>query len=121
MTSLETRQAARDSLLLMASLHVGGNGPGYPIKVRNLSPRGMMADGQMHLDRGSQVVVELRNIGPVEGSVAWVQGGRFGIAFADAIDPKLARAPVSAGPAVLAIPRHARPQLDRRDGKLRAI
>ena len=37
------------------------------------------------------VSVDLRNIGWVRGSVAWVQDNRFGIAFADEIDPKLAR------------------------------
>ena len=121
MTSLETRQKERDSLLLMAALRVGGNGHGYPIKVRNLSAGGMMAEGDAPIDRGSPVTVELRNIGAVEGSVAWVQERRFGIAFADAIDPKLARAPVRAGAADLASPRYTRPPLDRYDGALRAI
>jgi len=37
----------------------------------------------------------LRNIGWIEGSVAWKQDNRFGIAFADEIDPKKAREPVT--------------------------
>ena len=36
---------------------------------------------------------ELRNLGWVEGSVAWKQDDRFGIAFVDEIDPALVRAP----------------------------
>ena len=87
MTSLETRQKERDSLLLMAALRVGGNGHGYPIKVRNLSAGGMMAEGEAKATRGALVMVELRNIGWVEGSVAWKQDNRFGIAFVDEIDP----------------------------------
>ena len=43
--------------------------------------------------RGSLVMVELRNIGWVEGSVAWKQDNRFGIAFVDEIDPAVVRAP----------------------------
>jgi hypothetical protein len=68
-----------------------------------------------------QVTVELRNIGVVPGSVAWVEGNRFGVAFADTIDPKLARSPVRAGPPDLASPRFTRPPTGRSDGTLRAI
>jgi hypothetical protein len=121
MTSLETRQKERDSLLLMASLRLGGGASLYPVKVRNLSAGGMMAEGEAPVEHGSLVTVQLRHIGPVEGSVAWVQENRFGVAFTDAIDPKLARAPVAAGSADLATPRYVRPPPDRPDGRLRAI
>ncbi|MNC96807.1 hypothetical protein D3C83_142760 [compost metagenome] len=56
------------------------------------------------------VTVELRNVGRVEGSVAWVQDNRFGVAFVEEIDPKLARAPVSNGND-LDTPRFVRPPL----------
>lgn len=52
-----------------------------------------MAEGAVLAMRGLVVWVNLRNIGWVEGSIAWVQENRFGIAFRDEIDPKLARAP----------------------------
>lgn len=121
MASIETRQIDRDSLLLMASIRVGRFGPGWPIKVRNLSACGMMGEGDLPAERGAQVTVELRNIGAVPGSVAWVEGNRFGVAFADTIDPKLARSPVRAGPPDLASPRYTRPPLHRPDGRRRAI
>jgi len=121
MSHVETRQIERDSLLLMASLRLGGGEPGHRIKVRNLSAGGMLAEGDAPVDRGSPVVVELRNIGAVEGTVAWVQGNRFGVAFAAEVDPKLARAPVASGPTDLASPRFTRPPLDRHDGTLRTI
>ena len=122
MTSLETRQIDRDSLLLMASMRVERSGPGYRIKIRNLSAGGMMAEGEdIEVGCGAQVMVELRNIGTVVGSVAWVQGNRFGVAFVDEIDPKLARAPISTGPADLASPRFTRPPIRHCEGELRTI
>ncbi len=67
-----------------------------------------MADGGPAVQRGAVVWVQLRNIGWVEGTVAWVQDNRCGIAFRDEIDPKLARAPVGQGEGT---PRYVRPPL----------
>ena len=50
-----------------------------------------MAESELTVVRGTPVTVELRNIGWVEGTVAWVQEHRFGIAFVDEIDPKAPR------------------------------
>ncbi|MFD2579847.1 PilZ domain-containing protein [Novosphingobium colocasiae] len=66
----------------------------HRIKVRNLSSGGMMGEGPVRVARGAQVEVEIRNVGWIEGSVAWVQDTRFGVAFREDIDPKVARAPV---------------------------
>ena len=95
MNNVDTRTVDRDSLFLLAQLRVAGDETDYRVKVRNLSAGGMMAEGDVAVTRGSRVHVELRNIGWVEGSVAWKQENRFGIAFADEIDPKMARAPVT--------------------------
>ena len=95
MSNVDTRQVDRDSLFLLAQLRVSGDETIYRVKVRNLSAGGMMADGDVHVVRGAPVAVELRNIGWVDGSVAWTQENRFGIAFIDEIDPRRARAPVS--------------------------
>ncbi len=97
MSNVDTRQVNRDSLFLLAQLRVEGEAPEYRVKIRNLSAGGAMAEGEVKVTRGAQVAVELRNIGWVEGSVAWRQDNRFGIAFADEIDPKLVRLPVTAG------------------------
>lgn len=96
MGNVETRQIDRDSMLLMAMLRIDGREAEYRVKVRNLSSGGMMAEGPVPVARGSLVSVELRNIGRVDGAVAWKQDGRFGIAFVDEIDPRLARLPVFA-------------------------
>ncbi|MFB0612944.1 PilZ domain-containing protein [Aurantiacibacter poecillastricola] len=102
MSNVDTRQVDRDSLFLLAQLRVDGQDQMYRVKVRNLSAGGMMAEGEVGVMRGALVEVELRNIGWVEGTVAWRQDNRFGIAFVNDIDPKQARAHV---PVASTIPR----------------
>ena len=96
MSNVDTRQVNRDSLFLLAQVRVDGMDHPNKVKVRNLSTGGMMAEGEVGVDRGSLVEVELRNIGWVKGSVAWRQDNRFGIAFLDEIDPKQVREPIGA-------------------------
>ncbi|MBA2920346.1 PilZ domain-containing protein [Sphingomonas sp. MAH-20] len=70
-------------------------------RVRNLSGGGMMVELAQEpvaeLVRGERVIAELRNIGPVNGEVAWVGGRRFGIKFDREIDPEAARKPIVPG------------------------
>lgn len=93
----DNRQIPRDSLFLLADLRVEGLPGEHRIKVRNLSARGMMGEGAVRVVRGALVSVDIRNIGWVKGAVAWVQDNRFGVAFTDEIDARLARAPISIG------------------------
>jgi prepilin-type processing-associated H-X9-DG protein len=95
MNPVDTRQVNRESLLLLANLQVDGQDASYRVRVRNLSAGGMMAETDANVARGSRVSVELRNIGWVDGSVAWRQDNRFGIAFVDAIDPGKVREPIT--------------------------
>lgn len=104
----EHRQIVRDSLFLMADLRIDGVSGDHKVRVRNVSAGGLMADGGPTVQRGALVWVNLRNVGWVEGTVAWVQDNRCGIAFREEIDPKLARAPVSQGGSS---PRYVRPPL----------
>ena len=98
MSNVDTRQVNRDSLFLLAQVRVDGQDEVYRVKVRNLSAGGMMAEGEAKVMRGALVQVELRNVGWVDGSVAWKQDDRFGIAFVDEIDPKIVRGPAMAEP-----------------------
>lgn len=107
MSGVETRHIQRDSLFLAAEVRLDGEEAAERVKVRNLSARGMMAEGDLPVLRGGRVSVNLRNIGWVEGSIAWVQGNRFGIAFAREVDPKLARTQVGGGD--ISTPRFTRP------------
>ena len=108
----ENRQIGRDSLFLMADLRLAGAGEPHRIKVRNLSSGGMMGEGPVRVSRGDVVSVQIRNLGWIEGTVAWVQDSRFGVAFCDEIDPKLARAAIGEGEHT---PRHVRPPLPTAD------
>jgi hypothetical protein len=107
MSGLETRNISRDSLFLLAELRLEGDETVYRVKVRNLSSGGMMAEGDVPVQRGDKVSVEMKNANKVRGSVAWVQDNRFGIAFAAEIDPKAVRTPVGNGD--LDSPRFTRP------------
>ncbi len=93
MTGLETRSVSRDSLFLLANVRVEQASDHSRVRVRNLSDGGMMGEGTMRVKRGNRVEVELRNIGKIGGSVAWVQDQRFGIAFDEEVDSQLARKP----------------------------
>ncbi len=97
MTGLETRSVSRDSLFLLANVRVEQSSEGHRVRVRNLSDGGMMGEGNTPVKRGNRVEVELRNIGKVGGSVAWVQDQRFGIAFDEEIDSQRARKPSDDG------------------------
>lgn len=118
-TDIDHRHLGRDSLFLMAEVRLPEADAEHRVKVRNLSAGGMMAEGAVKVQRGTTIEVNLRNIGWVEGVVAWIQDNRFGIAFHDEIDPKLARAPVGTGPST---PRFVKPpMLNQPLGPLRKI
>ena len=124
MSSLETRDVERDSLFLVTDLvREDGEDP-VSVRVRNLSAGGMMVEGDFQIKRGTRVAAELRNVGPVAGTVVWVIGRRLGVAFDEQIDPKLARMQVQGGPKEA--PGYARaavnpPRYDGWNGKLRRI
>lgn len=108
MSAVDTRNISRDSLFLMAEVRLEGADALDKVKVRNLSAGGMMAEGTLRVMRGARLSIKLRNIEWVDGSVAWVQDNRFGIAFDREIDPALARTPISS-PDESSTPRFVRP------------
>lgn len=98
MNGTKNRQISRDSLFVMAEMRLDGVEGEHRIKLRNLSAGGMMGEGTVRVTRGAIIWVNVRNIGWVEGTVAWVQDNRFGVAFAEEIDPKIARLPAKGEP-----------------------
>jgi hypothetical protein len=94
MAGVETRSVARDSLFLLADIRVEQRSEALRVRVRNLSDGVMMGEGTLRVQRGNRVTVELRNVGAVGGSVAWVQDNRFGVAFDKEIDSQKARRPL---------------------------
>ncbi len=78
-----------------------------------------MAEGVEKVQRGQLVWINVRNIGWVEGSIAWVQDNRCGVAFRDEIDPLVVRAPIAVGEST---PRYVKtPFANREPGLLRKI
>ena len=94
------RSAARDSLFLSATIRSAGESDEgvVPVRVRNLSAIGMMADHNGVSLPGDRVIVTLRGLGEIKGKVVWVRNNRIGVAFDVEIDPKLARKPVKPKP-----------------------
>jgi hypothetical protein len=94
MTGMETRSDSRDSLFLLANIRIEQQPDTHRVRVRNLSDGGMMAEGNLRVQRGHRLQIELRNIGVIAGNVAWVQDNRFGIAFDEEVDSQRARRPL---------------------------
>ena len=90
-SKVEPRRQPRDSLFLLATCQFHGSAAVHRIKVRNLSPGGLMAEAAVSPQIGQLVLVNLRNVGLVQGQVAWVRDTRFGVQFAQAIDPQVVR------------------------------
>jgi hypothetical protein len=90
------RVSARDSLFLAATIQrrTDSEEELVPVRIRNLSAVGLMADYEREAEAGEPVVVTLRGIGKVPGMVAWIRKGRIGVAFDEDVDPLLARRPV---------------------------
>ena len=91
------RKAARDSLFLTAEVRAEGANGLVNVRVRNLSPGGMMIDSSPVFHEGAKVTAHIRGIGDVTGHIAWIMEERAGVAFDAEIDPRQARKPVSAG------------------------
>lgn len=110
MDDLDHRQLGRDSFFLMAEVRLEGMADEFRVKVRNLSPGGMMAEGPAKVVRGTKLRINIRNLGWIDGVVAWIQDNRFGIAFVEDIDPKVVREPLGAGSST---PRFVKPPLSQ--------
>ncbi len=95
----EYRIKGRDSLFLSATMRLSNQSETLRIRVRNLSAGGMMAECPVHVECGDRLMTDLRNVGWVSGSVAWVFENRFGVTFDNQIDCKAVRRPINAGDA----------------------
>ena len=90
------RMSVRDSMLLSATIRRAQDADAElkPVRVRNLSAIGLMADYSGAAIPGDAVVVTVRGIGKVSGKVAWLKRGRIGVTFDVEVDPLMARKPV---------------------------
>jgi hypothetical protein len=89
------RSVDRDSLVLTAVLRFPATQEEWPVRIRNLSAGGLMAELPNGPMRGELVEVNLHSMGWISGRIAWVTEARVGIAFENPINPKDARKSVS--------------------------
>ena len=89
------RSEPRDSLFLHAVVRRLDDENSIPLRVRNLSRGGLMADCTEVFALDERVELELRGVGVQLGRVAWIAEGKIGIEFDHPINPKLARRPVT--------------------------
>lgn len=89
--SVSARGESRDSLFLLAEIRAAGWPAAVPVRVRNLSAGGLLAESAHQLAAGTAVQIQLANIGIVGARCVWVGENRFGVAFDHAIDPQAVR------------------------------
>lgn len=86
MGGVDTRDVPRASLFMLTRITLENNARQYEVKMRNLSSKGMMAEGKLPVASGSRLTINLDNGDEVKGTVAWIEGVRFGIAFDSEVD-----------------------------------
>lgn len=87
----ETRGAAREHVLLLAGLTVENSSTEYRIRIRDLSQRGLRADGDVVLQPRQQVEIDFGAAGKVRGVVEWCDGTAFGISLEQDVEPDAVR------------------------------
>lgn len=92
--STEQTRLPRESVFLLAHLKTSLLREPATLRVRNLSPGGLMADYSGALQKGDKIVIEMKGIGEVSARVAWRTDVRIGVAFDFLVDPRNARIPI---------------------------
>lgn len=62
------------------------NGLMVPIRIRDLSDQGFMAECAAYAEIGSEVAVSLADRGLVRAQIRWALPGRIGVTFREAVD-----------------------------------
>lgn len=88
------RAAPRESLFLLGKLWLDAE-TSADVRIRNLSATGMMVECRAFTALGDVVHVEIKGLGKLKGSIAWIAEKRVGIQLDRPIDPSLARQQVS--------------------------
>lgn len=94
MTTVENRQRIRSGVQQDAQIRIGEHLDAelaqHTVTIRNLSAGGVMAEGAVPVMNGCAIAIHIAPHGWIEGRIAWIQDNRFGIAFAEPIDPSAA-------------------------------
>ncbi|MEO6247346.1 MAG: PilZ domain-containing protein [Sphingomicrobium sp.] len=82
----QNRRSRRSNVLLSASIELSG--VSLPVKLRNLSSEGALIEGDKLPVEGSEVVFRKAELS-LSGRIAWVEGKRAGLSFAENLAPEL--------------------------------
>ena len=85
-SSTHNRRTRRSQVLMTASIEFSGSS--LPVKLRNLSTDGALIEGSSIPVEGSVVLFRKAELS-LSGRIAWVEGSRAGIAFAELLSPDL--------------------------------
>jgi hypothetical protein len=86
----ESRSFSRQHVLLLAQLRLGGGSP-HRIRVRDLSAKGLRAEGDVSVTPGQLVEVDFGSAGRVSGVIAWHDHPTFGVTLEHEIEPAVVR------------------------------
>ena len=89
-TSGDTRCSSRQHVLLLAHLTID-DGSTHRIRVRDLSAKGLRAEGDVSVTPGQLVEVDFGSAGRLSGVIVWHENATFGIALEQEIDPAVVR------------------------------
>lgn len=100
-----TQDRSRQNVLVMAGLQLEGE-PACRVSLRNISPGGARLISPVVPAPGSEVVLDLPNVGSVEAVVVWARPsqGCFGVQFAAPVDPAAIRQRITGSYAVPPVP-----------------
>ncbi|MCA1653717.1 MAG: PilZ domain-containing protein [Sphingomicrobium sp.] len=81
----QNRRARRSNVLMSASIELSG--VSLPVKLRNLSSDGALIEGEGLPVEGAELLFRKAELS-LPGRIAWVEGNRAGIAFAESLCPE---------------------------------
>ncbi|WP_395001041.1 PilZ domain-containing protein [Sphingomonas sp.] len=79
-SNTQNRRSRRSNVLMSASIELSG--ASLPVKLRNLSSDGALVEGDKLPVEGAEVLFRKAELSLV-GRIAWVEGKRAGVAFAE--------------------------------------
>ncbi len=82
----ERRRAKRAKVSWPQQLQLGDDPVAVRVRVRNLSPDGVMVDSGLPLAQGEQVRMALTRGQPQDARVVWKEKGRYGLAFNQSVE-----------------------------------
>lgn len=86
----EARGSSRQHVLLLAQLTID-DGSHHRIRVRDLSAKGLRAEGDVSVTPGQLVEVDFGSAGRVSGVIVWRDNATFGVALEQEIEPAVVR------------------------------